>query len=71
MIRKTRIPAIECTCEKCFHKWYSIARKLPESCANLGCRSREWNGKKKRERTPKIRVELPKPYRTREVDDEW
>lgn len=68
MIRQTRIPAIVCTCEECGHWWYSIAKKLPEACANLKCRSRKWNGKKKRIAKPKI--ELPKPKRTRLYDAE-
>lgn len=69
MIRRTRIPAIRCQCEVCGHVWYSIARKLPESCANLKCRSREWNGKKKRVTKPKVRIELPKPAKVRDYDD--
>lgn len=76
MIRHTRIPAIECICEAllkdgspCRYRWFSIAKKLPENCANLDCRSRMWNGKKKR--VPKPKIELPKPTRVRDYDDEF
>lgn len=70
MVRNTRIPAIACTCEMCHHQWHSIARKIPECCANLKCRSREWNGKKQRTAKPKVKIELPKPERTRINIDE-
>ena len=58
-------------CEKCHYRWISIAATLPDICRNLDCRSREWNGKKKRVRKPKTRIELPKPTKIKwkEEDD--
>jgi hypothetical protein len=72
MIRKTRIPALECTCEipECGHRWYSISKKLPEACPNRECRSREWNGPKKRVVKPKTSIELPKPVRIKGGEDD-
>jgi hypothetical protein len=61
-------------CNVCLREWYSIASRLPECCPNRECRSREWNGvKKKRIPAPKPRINLPKPQRikTEEFDDEF
>lgn len=71
MIRNTRIPAKDCTCEQCSHNWCSIAKKIPEACPNPVCRSREWNGIKQRIVKPSVRIELPRPKRVRIVDDEF
>jgi hypothetical protein len=52
--------------------WYSIAARLPDCCPNRDCRSREWNGVKKKRKPapkPKIEIELPKPRRMRSSDD--
>src|ERR1700722_2322184 len=65
VIRKTRIPALACTCDVCSYRWVSINKKEPEFCPNRECRSREWNGPKKRVVKPKTRIELPKPIKIR------
>jgi hypothetical protein len=51
--------------------WVSIGDRLPDACPNRDCRSREWNGvKKKRKPAPKLKIEieLPKPRRMRKED---
>jgi ribosomal protein L37E len=61
-------------CNLCDYDWYSIAKRIPDSCPNRDCRSREWNGKKKKRiPAPKPKIELPKPTRKRieDVDDEF
>lgn len=68
MVRKTRIPALACTCEICGYPWYSISKTLPDACPNRECRSREWNGVKVRRKRDKI--DLPKPPRIRGNDDD-
>jgi hypothetical protein len=50
--------------------WHSIGVRLPEQCPNRYCRSREWNGKKKKRKPasgPKIT--LPKPVKVRPLDE--
>jgi hypothetical protein len=65
------IPGKSLQCDVCKHPWVSIASRLPTNCANLDCRSREWNGKKKKRRpAPKPRIELPKPKRIKQGEDE-
>jgi len=68
VIRNVTIPAVECKCEACSWLWLSIAKDLPEACPNRDCRSREWNGKKKRAVKP--RIQLPKPVKVRAYSDE-
>lgn len=71
MIRDITIPAKECSCSACGYTWISISTRIPESCRNRDCRSREWNGKKikrKPERGPKVK--LPKPVRVRGGNDD-
>jgi len=60
-------------CNLCTWDWYSIGTRKPDCCPNRECRSREWNGvKKKRKPAPKPKIELPKPRRIREdFDDEF
>ncbi len=65
------VPGKKYACDACGYKWVSIASRLPECCPNRECRSREWNGKKtkrKPKRAPAI--VLPKPIKTRGVDEE-
>ena len=58
-------------CDLCLRDWYSIASRLPDACPNRDCRSREWNGvKKKRTPAKKPRIELPKPRRIKNVEDD-
>jgi hypothetical protein len=67
------VPGKSLQCDACKIQWVSIASKLPNACPNRDCRSREWNGvKKKRKPAPKPKIELPKPRRIREeIDDEF
>ena len=61
-------------CDVCLLEWYSIAKRLPDCCPNRDCRSREWNGKKKKRKPAlKPRIELPKPkrIRTEELDADF
>ena len=58
-------------CDLCLRDWYSIASRLPDACPNRKCRSREWNGvKKKRKPAPKPKIELPKPRRMKQGEDD-
>ena len=71
ILRDVMVPGKELQCEVCMAPpWISIARELPECCPNRECRSREWNGKKKRVRKPKTRIELPKPTRVKWTEDD-
>ena len=69
------VPGKSLQCDACKHIFVSIASKLPDACPNRECRSREWNGVKKKRKPapkPKIEIELPKPRRIREdFDDEF
>ncbi len=66
LISKIYIEARSCECDVCHHTWISIAKEIPKCCANMKCRSREWNGKKiKRQPQPTVKIELPKPRRSR------
>ena len=58
-------------CNLCTWDWYSIGTRKPDCCPNRECRSREWNGKKqKRKPAQKPKIELPKPRRTKQGEDE-
>ena len=58
-------------CDLCKWDWYSIGTRKPDCCPNRECRSREWDGvKKKRKPAPKPKIELPKPRRTKQGEDE-
>jgi Zn finger protein HypA/HybF involved in hydrogenase expression len=65
MIQLVEVEAQKCTCNKCSHKWITVARIPPAICP--ACRSRQWNGEKRHGRPPSIesRIELPKPKRVR------
>ncbi len=66
MIEDVMLPGKHCRCEICTYEWNTIALEPPKCCANLECRSREWNGKKiKRQPQPTVKIELPKPRRSR------
>ena len=67
MIRKVQIEANACECNICHYQWISIASEVPDTCRNKECRSREWNGKKKRS---SARIRLPKPTKIRHEDEE-
>ena len=56
-------------CDMCGRDWISISQDLPEACPNRDCRSREWNGPKKR--TKPTRIELPKPTKVQQGEDEY
>ena len=65
------VPGKSLRCDQCQYSWVSIANELPIYCPNRDCRSREWNGKKKKRkpaRQPKI--ELPKPTKVRWVEED-
>ena len=68
ILGEVKVPGKSLECEVCHYRWVSIASDLPESCRNRECRSREWNGPKKRVRP--TRIELPKPKRTWGEEDE-
>jgi len=68
VIEKVQIEALRCTCQICNYVWLSISKCPPEFCPNKDCRSREWNGKKKRSVKP--RITLPKPVKVRAYSDE-
>lgn len=58
-------------CDLCGWDWYSIWTRKPECCPNRDCRSREWDGKKQKRRpTKKPRIILPKPNKTRWVEED-
>ena len=65
------VPGKHLKCDVCAYKWYSISARLPDCCANPDCRSREWNGKKQKRRPRRLpSVALPKPTKTRWVEEE-
>jgi hypothetical protein len=70
MIKDINVPAKACTCNVCGYFWVSVANKIPDTCRNKACRSREWNGKKKRVRTKKAKIELPKPKRIKAQEED-
>ncbi len=60
-------------CDACMVEWVSIASRLPDACPNRECRSREWNGKKKKRKPAlkqKFGIELPKPRRIKNVEND-
>lgn len=72
IVGKVMVPGLSLQCEACGYPWVSTAKELPECCPDKGCRSREWNGPKKRVRKAKVRIELPKPKRVKwEAEDEF
>jgi hypothetical protein len=65
------IPGKSLQCDLCKHIFVSIAARLPAACPNRKCRSREWNGvKKKRKPAAKPKITLPKPNRIRQGEDD-
>ena len=73
ILRDVMVPGKELQCDACKNIWISISRALPDCCPNRECRSREWNGKKKRVRKARTRIELPKPTKIKwtEEDNEF
>jgi hypothetical protein len=67
ILREVLVPGKELKCERCDFIWVSIAKDLPEFCPNRDCRSREWNGRKKRIKP--TRIELPKPTKVKQGED--
>jgi hypothetical protein len=63
------VPGKSLRCDACGWPWISISKDLPEACPNRACRSRQWNGPKKRIRP--TRIELPKPQRIEHADEEF
>jgi hypothetical protein len=57
MIRDVTIPAKECTCEKCGHRWTHFGPRPPTNCPRKTCRTREWNGRKPQP----SKIKLPAP----------
>ena len=70
ILGEVMVPGKSLQCDVCGFPWVSINAKLPIFCANPDCRSRQWNGPKKRVRT---KITLPKPTNVRngEYDDEF
>ena len=66
ILREVMVPGKELQCNLCSHKWISTDQGLPDICPNRECRSRQWNGSKKRAKA----IELPKPTRVREQGEE-
>lgn len=65
ILRDVLVPGKELQCDDCKFTWVSISRKLPTNCPNRECRTREWNGKKR-----KSRIQIPKPKRIRTTDSD-
>jgi hypothetical protein len=59
ILAEVTIPAKLCKCDVCGHEW-THAGKLPTNCHNRQCRSREWNGKKRRSRAEEIKLPAPR-----------
>jgi hypothetical protein len=79
MIKDITIPARLCTCEAllkdgtpCSYFWITLLAppRLPSTCQNRECRSREWNGVKERRVEKKPVVILPKPNKVRKGDED-
>jgi hypothetical protein len=79
MITDVTVPARLCQCEAllkdgtpCAYSWITLLAppRLPSTCQNRECRSREWNGKKER-KMPEAKpvVILPKPKKVRKGED--
>ena len=54
MIEIVQVEAKKCTCELCQKVWLSLATEPPMVCP--GCRSKCWNGKKRRGRRPTAEI---------------
>lgn len=66
ILRDVLLPGKELRCNVCSWEWVSISRDLPDFCANRECRSREWNGKKKKRKPRRApAIEIPKPRKPR------
>jgi len=68
MIHDVTVPARLAHCEVCQYEWVTLLAppRLPATCMNRECRSRQWNGKKvKRKPDPKPKIVLPKPVKLR------
>lgn len=59
MITDIQITVKACQCNVCGYRWISLTAKPPESCRNLDCRSRQWDGK--RQRSHLLETVLPAP----------
>jgi len=62
ILRNVMVPGKELQCECCQRIWVSTDQGLPDCCPNRECRSRQWNGPKKRAKA----IELPKPTKVRQ-----
>jgi hypothetical protein len=74
MIQDVTIPARLARCEVCQYEWITILTppRLPMHCMNRECRSREWNGKKKRKpQDAKPKIVLPKTVKVRGGEDDF
>jgi hypothetical protein len=40
-IKRKKVDAWECTCERCGHRWTSVGADPPRACA--GCKKTNWN----------------------------
>jgi len=67
ILRDVMVHGKELQCEVCQFIWVSIAKELPENCPDRACRSREWNGVKKRGAN---KIKLPKPVKVKWVEEE-
>lgn len=69
------VKALECVCEaqgcpRNREPWVSLGQRPPKQCPT--CRSREWDGpKQKRKPARAPRIELPKPVKVREIEEEF
>lgn len=39
---KRTVTVLLCACQWCGHRWESLNRTRPKTCANVKCRAREW-----------------------------
>ena len=68
ILRDVMVPGREFQCNACGYQWVSIINdRLPDCCPSKDCRSREWNGRKRRVRA---KIVLPKPKKTKWVEEE-
>jgi hypothetical protein len=67
ILRDVMVPGKHYKCDACTWDWISIAKKKPDCCPNPDCRSREWNGKKRRVRA---KIVLPKPPKVKWCEEE-
>ena len=70
IVRELTVPGKLLRCDACkTYEWVSIAKELPVNCPS--CRSREWNGKKTKRRPARgLAIELPKPKRIKQGEDD-